>query len=117
MNQHHLPFNILTSDPLTRTTLKTIYCSRAVGEPDSDDSELYDSDGDHRPRPKLRRNAYSQEKKLLAVTYYELTNMPGRGSNDPNILTSGVIGPKGRPTLLKGMEGTKAKDLTDEEGY
>jgi hypothetical protein len=32
---------------------------QAVGEPDSDNSDLYDSDGDHRPRPKLRRNTYS----------------------------------------------------------
>jgi hypothetical protein len=56
---------------------------QAVGEPDSDDSDLYDSDGDHRPRPKLRRNAYSREKKLLAVTYCELTDMPGKKEGDP----------------------------------
>lgn len=58
---------------------------QAAGEPDSDDSELYDSDGDHRPRPKLRRNAYSQEKKLLAVTYCELTDMPGKKEEDPMV--------------------------------
>jgi hypothetical protein len=56
---------------------------QAAGEPNSDNSELYDSDGDHKPRPKLRRNAYSREKKLLAVTYCELTDMLGKKEEDP----------------------------------
>ena len=56
---------------------------QAAGEPDSDDSELYDSDSDYRPRPKLRRNTYSREKKLLAITYCELTDMPGKKEGDP----------------------------------
>jgi hypothetical protein len=55
---------------------------QAAGEPDSDDSEFYDSDRDHRPCPKLRRNAYSREKKLLAVTYCEPTDMPRKKEGD-----------------------------------
>jgi hypothetical protein len=58
---------------------------QAAGEPDSDDSELYDSDGNYQPRPKLRRNAYSREKKLLAIMYYKLTDMPGRKEGDPMV--------------------------------
>jgi hypothetical protein len=61
---------------------------QAAGEPDSNDSELYNSDGDHRPRPKLKRNAYSREKKLLAVIYYELTDMPGKKEGDLMVLIS-----------------------------
>jgi hypothetical protein len=48
----------------------------AAGEPDPDDSEAYDTDGDHRSRPKAKRNAYSREKKPATITYLELTDMP-----------------------------------------
>jgi hypothetical protein len=55
---------------------------QATGEPDSNNSKLYNSDDDHRPRSKLKRNAYSREKKLLAVIYYKLTDMPGKKEGD-----------------------------------
>jgi hypothetical protein len=47
----------------------------AVREPDSGDEEEY-KDDDGRLLKKFKRNAYSREKKLLAITYFELTNMP-----------------------------------------
>ena len=51
----------------------------AIGEPDSgDDADEYSSDGDHRPRKKFKRTGYSREKKLQAITYFELTDMPGK---------------------------------------
>jgi hypothetical protein len=58
----------------------------AVGELDSDNDseEEYSSDGDHRPRKKFKRNGYSREKKLLAITYFELTDMPGK-KDCPNV--------------------------------
>jgi hypothetical protein len=56
---------------------------QAAGEPDSDESDDYDSDGDHRTRPKLSRNAYSREKKLIAITYCELTDMLGKKEGNP----------------------------------
>jgi hypothetical protein len=57
---------------------KSPHAHQAAGEPDSDDSDANESDGDHRPRPKWKRNAYSREKKLLAITYLEQTDMLGK---------------------------------------
>ena len=55
---------------------------QAAGEPDSNNSKFYNFDSDYRPRPKLNRNIYSREKKLLAVIYYKLTNIPGKKEGD-----------------------------------
>ena len=59
---------------------------QATGESDSNNSEFYNSDSDHRPRSKLKRNIYSREKKLLAVIYYKLTDMPEKKEEDLIIL-------------------------------
>ena len=40
-------------------------------------------DDDDQPLKKFKCNAYSREKKLLAITYFELTNMP-RKNGAPN---------------------------------
>jgi hypothetical protein len=66
-------------------TFKSSHNHQAAGEPNSDDSRLDDSDGDHQPRLKLRRNAYSQEKKLLAIMYCELTDMLRKKEGDPMV--------------------------------
>jgi hypothetical protein len=50
----------------------------AAGEPNSSDEDEYESDGDHQPRAHSKRNAYSQEKKLLAIAYFKRTDMPGK---------------------------------------
>jgi hypothetical protein len=56
----------------------------AVGKPNSDDSEA-ESDNDHQPRPKARRNTFSREKKLAVITYLELADMPNpKAKDDPN---------------------------------
>jgi hypothetical protein len=72
-----------------RQVIKVFRSSRkhqAIEEPDSNNSKFYNSDGDHRSRPKLKRNTYSREKMLLAVIYYKLTDILGKKEGDPIIL-------------------------------
>ena len=48
----------------------------AAGEPDSGNEDEYKSNSDHRSRARSKRNTYSREKKLLAIAYFEQTDMP-----------------------------------------
>jgi hypothetical protein len=56
----------------------------SAGDPNGDVSS-----DDNRPQIKRTRISYSREKKLLAITYFELTDMPGKeGGTDIPITTS-----------------------------
>jgi hypothetical protein len=55
-----------------------------AGEPDSDDSQSSDDNGNGGHHTKKTRQSYSREKKLQAINYFELTDMPGK-QGEPDV--------------------------------
>jgi transposase-like protein len=51
----------------------------------SDESVSDDSDQPQRKRKKLKRVGYSREKKLAAIRYYRMTDVPGKKPGDPDV--------------------------------
>jgi hypothetical protein len=61
-----------------------------AGEPDSDESQLSDDNSNRSYYTKKSRQLYSREKKLQAINYFELTDMPGR-QDKPDIPISLIL--------------------------